>query len=98
MNLHYYTWLSIINPHLLSWQQKPAHTIETQIFTFTYISLAAFCSRGKDFQSADLVGVIATAIWDMFLPVSEWVTKRAKNNFTFKYYTLLNPIKTLFIN
>ena len=46
--------------------------------------LTKFCSRGKDFQSADSVGVIATAIWDTVFPVLQWGTKTT-NNFTFKY-------------
>ena len=70
-SLHYYTLLSITddnrNQHILL-KKKYLHS--------------TFCSRGKDFQSAESKGVITTAIQDMVFPVSKQGTK---TNFTFKY-------------
>ena len=51
--------------------------IYIQIYIFNNILL-----KGKDFQSADSAGIIATAIWDMAFPALEQGTKTTKNNLT----------------
>ena len=64
-------------------QYKPTFTVKIQIFTVTYlISSIKLCSRGKDFQTADSVGEIVTAIQDTVFPALEQGTETTKNNFT----------------
>ena len=50
-------------------------------------------SRGKDFQLADSVDKIATAIWDMFFPALEWGMKiRYPYTYIFSNWEILNCI------
>ena len=49
-----------------------------QIFTLT-IPLTHSVQRGNNFQLADTVHEMATAIWDMVFPALELGAKRTKN-------------------